>query len=155
VTWWRPIDVAQMAKAAGFDGHDAKRAAAVAIAATAGADHYVFDDPTSPAISCRGLWAIADADVAQVGGGDQMNPAESAATTRMLFRANGATWAWHAVYAADAGSLVARTLDALELDGLWLARPAKTFATLDLMRHRSYSSPRIVRALSRYPVDSN
>lgn len=152
MTWWTPLDIHTFARKAGFDNHDANRATALALAATSGADHHDWTDPTNPVPAQQGLWAIPADLVASVGGGDQFSPGESAATARALFRQAGGKWAWHPVWTADAGALVRRTLDALDLDNLWGKDVKTVYGSVAALKVFKYSSPRTESFLARFPV---
>lgn len=152
MTWWGPSEVLNFAKRAGFDNHDAKRAAAIALATTAGADHWEWSDLTVPSTAAKGLFGVPTELVARVSGGDQFNPSESAATLRKLFTLAGQKWGWHPSVKSDGGSMVRRTLDALDLDGMWSARPGHMFNARQHLADATYTSKRIDAIMSRFPV---
>jgi len=152
VTWWAPLDVLKYAKAAGWDNDTAKRAATVALVASNGADHHVWDPGCGPEFVQSGLWSLSAALVVSAEGGDQLDPAESAATAFSLWHNRGRHWSWHPVVSADGGALVRRTLDALDLDNLWGARAAVVYGSLAHLRTMTYTSKRIERILAQYPT---
>lgn len=152
MTWWSPLRVLQYAREAGFDNESAKRAATVALVASGGADHHAWDTPGVPGSAQNGLWAIPAGLVASVDGGDQFSPVESAATAFSLWHTCGRKFGWHPVVQADGGAMVWRTLDALDLDGLWTTTPKVMFSSLEHLRTMRYHSARIDKILSNYPV---
>lgn len=154
MTWWGPGEVLKFAKGAGLDNHDAKRAAAIAVAVTGGADHWEWTDVAVPDQSVRGLFAIPAELVTRVNRGNQFDPEESALTIRKLFTLAGGKWGWHPGVKADGGANVKRTLDALDLDGLWTAKPGHMFNARAHLADRTYTSKRIDNYLAQFPAAS-
>ncbi len=152
MTWWAPLDVLRFAREAGWDNDQGKRAATVALVATSGADHYLWDTPGVPGSDMVGLWGLPLSDVQSVGGGDQMSPRESAQTARALWIANGRKWEWHPVVQSDAGATVRRTLDALDLDNLWGASAKQAYGQLHSLRKFLYQSKRTRAIMAKFPT---
>ena len=143
MTWWNPMEIYQFARAAGFGNDTAKKAAAVAVVATQGADHYTWAVEGAPETAQAGLWGLPLASCPDRSQSDLLNPATAAQVARELWRAAGNTWDWHPVYVPDAGAMLKRTYDALDKDGLWVAKAPHIFAVVGDLRRHSYTSPRL------------
>jgi hypothetical protein len=155
MTWWSPLKVLEFAREAGFDNDSAHKAATVALVTSSGADHHSWETPGVEQSGQNGLWGIPEGLVEEVSGGDQFDPRSSAATALALYLRYGRKWNWHPVVRSDGGALCARTLDALNLDRLWVAKPAVMFASLDHLRDLTYTSARIKKVLSMHPISPN
>jgi hypothetical protein len=153
VTYFGPLDVLQFAKNAGFDNDTAKQAAAVALVATSGCDHYFHETPGVPDSSYAGLWGLPLKLCPGLTVSDLQSVAKSGQAVRELYRANGSEWGWHPAWRSDAGGAVRRTLDALNLDNLWTAKPKMAYAALEHLRSFTYHSDRIDKILSQYPTN--
>lgn len=151
--WWNPQQILGYARQGGFDAQRAKTAAAVSLVATQGADHYRWSDPTTPGVDQRGLWALTPDQGAAQGVDDLMVPTDSARALYGLWADAGGSFDWHPVVAADNGRMVACTLDALEHDGLWLAKAGHMFGVIGDIRRFQYSGRYGQQVAARFGIN--
>lgn len=127
MTWWPPGDVLQFCQKAGWQGEQARQAAAVALASSNGADHHHWCPTDTPGVDQRGLFGL---DVQRVDLDEPhtlFDPHANAQAAYGLWAHFGKSWQWHPVYAATNGAAVRAFLLALDTDQGWRSKPGPFF----------------------------
>jgi len=97
MTQWSGRKVVAWALGAGFSAQEAPLAAAVAWAASEGADHYASNPGLTQASERRGLWALRCDQVADSDAHLLWNPDFAAKAAHSLYIEAGGNWLWHPV----------------------------------------------------------
>ena len=124
MTWWGVADVVDFARVVGFSNPAQRDAAALAMLATNGADHYE-SPPLAPAIlGGRGVYALVPDALFHYSPSDLFNPIVSTRALMELYRVCEGSFDFHPLGPLFAPGAIANYVAMLDATGGWRSRAA-------------------------------
>lgn len=149
MTFWAPGEVRKFVLAAGWNGREAEKAVAVAMATSQGADHWQWASESTPDVDQRGLFGL---DVRHWDGQalpDLHNPQTNANLASWLWTQNGRNWDWHPVVRVNGGDYVRSVLSYLLADNGFSDSNKSAYNRVVGLEHSQHVNDRLKDLLSR------